>query len=198
MLLGGEWLGQTSGFEQRVAIVDDLADQAQDLVASVFQRINPSGDMLRIASNVKNTDGSRAVGTMVPAINPDGKPNAMIATVLNGGTYSGRTFAAGGWYLAVYEPIYDQNQSVVGLLALGVPQESVTSLRNAIINTQVGTTGYVYVLDSEGHYVISQNGTRDGELIWDAKDESGNFFVQEIIQKGKAARAGEFAEVRYP
>ena len=33
------------------------------------------------------------------------------------------------------------------------------------MDIQVGDTGYVYVLDSKGNYVISKGGARDGENI---------------------------------
>ena len=63
---------------------------------------------------------------------------------------------------------------------------------------KVGKTGYVYALDKGGRYLISQDGKRDGEVIWDAKDSDGKLFIQEVVQKGLALKAGEIAEQRYP
>jgi hypothetical protein len=40
----------------------------------------------------------------------------------------------------------------------------------------IGETGYVYVLDDQGHYVISQGGRRDGEDISEMRDDQGRFF----------------------
>ena len=68
----------------------------------------------------------------------------------------------------------------------------------AIKAIRVGKTGYVYVLDARGSYLISQGGKRDGESIWGAQDADGRFFIQEIIRKALALGPGEIAEERYP
>ena len=82
-----------------------------------------------------------------------------------------------GGYITAYEPIYDNNRYVVGVLYVGVPQESFTSLRNAVMDTKVGETGYVYVIDSKGDYVISHQGEKDGENIFNfqSKEDTAPF-----------------------
>ena len=54
---------------------------------------------------------------------------------------------------------------------------------------KVGKTGYVFVLGGKypfhrGHYIISRNGQRDGENLWDSRDADGHYFVQDIVSKG--------------
>jgi methyl-accepting chemotaxis protein len=71
-------------------------------------------------------------------------------------------------------------------------------VKKHIMAIQVGKTGYVYVLDSKGTYVVSQAGKRDGEVIWGTKDANGKFFIQSIVQKALALKTGEIAEERYP
>ncbi|MDJ0874301.1 MAG: Cache 3/Cache 2 fusion domain-containing protein [Desulfobacterales bacterium] len=198
MLVGNTWFGQTNDLTVTVPVVDEVRNLAEDLTCTVFQRMNSGGDMLRIATNVVKDDGTRAIGTYIPRTNPDGKSNPVISTVLRGQTYVGRAYVVNKWYLTAYEPIYSKDKRIVGMLYVGLPQESVKSLREAIYDIQVGKTGYVYVLDSQGHYVISQNGTRDGEDISQAKDTSGNLFIQEIVAKSTVLKPGEVAEHRYP
>ena len=84
------------------------------------------------------------------------------------------------------------------------PQEKVDAhtaasneLRRGIMDIQVGKSGYVYVLNSQGDYVISAGGKRDGENIWKAKDADGVLFIQELIRKSKAT-PGAIVEQRYP
>ncbi len=72
------------------------------------------------------------------------------------------------------------------------------SVRKRVLSIKVGQTGYVYVLDSKGRYVISQSGKRDGELILDAKDADGRPFIREIVGKARALEAGQVAEQVYP
>jgi signal transduction histidine kinase len=160
--------------------------------------MNDTGDMLRVSTNVQTLEGTRAIGTYIPKVNPDGTFNPVVSTLLKGQTYQGRAFVVNKWYITAYEPIVDKSNAVVGALYVGIPQESVTSLRQAIMDTQVGKTGYVYVVDSKGEYVISDGGERDGEDISKAKDANGNLFIQEICKKALALHSGEIAEQRYP
>ena len=71
-------------------------------------------------------------------------------------------------------------------------------LRRDIMDLEVGQTGYVFVLDGQGRYVVSAGGTRDGENIWEAKDADGVPFIQEMIVKAKQAPPGVTVEQRYP
>ncbi len=197
MFVGTQWLGQNAAPDRPSPIVDEV----QRLVggtATIFQRMNAAGDMLRVATNVKTQEGKRAIGTYIPAVNPDGQPNPVVSALLSGRQYTGRAYVVNGWYLTSYIPLRDEKQEVVGALFVGVPQESVMSLRQQIMATTVGTTGYVYVLDTQGHYVISKDGKRDGENIWEAKDADGRPFIQEIVAKAVGLQPGEIAEARYP
>jgi methyl-accepting chemotaxis protein len=74
----------------------------------------------------------------------------------------------------------------------------IAGIHAQVIDILIGKTGYVYVLDSQGHYVISSGGKRDGELIRDSKDTSGRLFIQDIIKKALVLKPGEMAEDRYP
>jgi len=197
MKVGETWLGQVTDLHTRVPVVDKV----QELVSvscTIFQRMNDSGDMLRIATNIAKKDGTRAIGTYIPGINPDGTANPVIAAVAKGETFTGRAFVVNGWYITSYEPIRDAGNKVIGMLFVGVPQESVKSLRQAIMGIKVGKTGYVYILDGQGHYVISMGGKRDGEDISGAKDSDGNLFIQEIVKKAKVLKPREIAEQQYP
>ena len=198
MLVGNTWFGQIQDLGTVVPVVDRVKGLAENVTCTVFQRMNAAGDMLRVATNVVKSDGTRAIGTYIPRTNPDGKANPVVSEVLRGQTFSGRAYVVDRWYLTTYEPIYNKDKYIVGMLYVGIPQESIQSLRQAIYNIQVGDSGYVYVLDSQGHYVISQNGTRDGEDISQAKDTDGNLFIQEIVAKSRVLKPGEVAEHRYP
>ncbi len=197
MLVGGEWLGQN----RSPASASPVVDEARDMVggtATIFQRMNDRGDMLRVCTNVMKTDGNRAIGTFIPAINPDGQPNPVIQTVMSGQTFRGKAYVVDRWYITAYEPIKGSSGDVVGISYFGVPMESATALRQSIMDTKVGQTGYVYVLDSKGNYVISAGGKRDGDNILQAKDSNGVLFIQEIIAKAKALPAGDIDEQWYP
>ena len=197
MLVKDIWLGQNSSMKELSPVVD----KTRKLVGStctVFQRMNEAGDMLRVCTNVQRKDGTRAIGTYIPKTNPNGIPNPVVSAVLRGETFQGRAFVVDKWYITAYEPIFNNSKRVIGVLYVGIPQESATSLRQAIIDTKIGSTGYIYVLDSKGNYVISKDGKRDGENIWEAKDADGNLFIQAVCKKAIALKPGEITEQKYP
>ncbi len=188
-----------------LSLISPVVDRVEELVGgtcTIFQKMNSNGDMLRIATNVRKLDNTRAVGTFIPAVNPDGTKNPVISTVMRGQTFRGRAFVVNAWYITAYEPIKDSRGEVVGILYVGVKQESVESLRHAIINTKVGKTGYVYILGGKGahkgSYIVSKGGARDGESIWEAKDTDGRYFIQDIISKAVSLRSGEAGYETYP
>jgi methyl-accepting chemotaxis protein len=82
------------------------------------------------------------------------------------------------------------------------PQRNLASLREAIMSVKVGDSGYVYVLGSQsaqrGRYIISKDGARDGEDVWETKDAEGNYPIQMICQTGAKLKSGEVNFVRYP
>jgi len=197
MLIGTTPLGQNADIEQTSPIVDKVK-QLVGATCTIFQRMNEEGDMLRVCTNVETLEGKRAIGTYIPRANSDGSSNPVVAAVLKGQTFRGRAFVVNRWYITSYEPILDQNKKVVGALYVGIPQENVPSLRKAVMDIQVGKTGYVYVLDSQGNYVISYQGKRDTENIWNAKDAGGNLFIQEICRKATSTASGQIIEQRYP
>jgi len=202
MLIGGHWLGSNFDFEEKTYIIDDVAELIGATV-TIFQRMNEKGDMLRVATNVRTAENKRAIGTYIPANNPDGSPNAVVDSILKNKTFNGRAYVVNDWYLATYEPIKSSNGTTIGMLYVGVLQKNVEArVRQAILNTKVGKTGYVYVLggkgEKRGKYIVSQNGARDGENIWDSKDNSGRLFIQSIVNKAITLKSGEMATERYP
>jgi methyl-accepting chemotaxis protein len=201
MLVGGTWLGQQTNPNATVPVVDRVKSLVGG-TCTIFQRMNAQGDMLRVATNVIGKNGKRAVGTYIPAVNPDGTPNPVVSTVLRGETYRGVAFVVDAWYVAAYAPIRDASGRIVGMLYTGVKTESVDAVRKAIMGVRVGKDGYIFVIggkgDHRGHYIISLNGKRDGENIWEAKDANGRLFIQEMVNRALELKPGESFKMRYP
>jgi len=177
-------------------IVDDVKN-LQNVTCTIFQRMNDTGDMLRVCTNVLTKEGQRAIGTYIPVKEPDGTLNAVVNTVLKGERYKGRAFVVDRWYITAYDPIYDSEGKVVGMLYTGIPQESATALRKAIMDIVIGKTGYVFVLNgkgaNKGYCVISYKGTRDGQNEWETKNADGEYFIQNIINKALNLKGKETA-----
>ena len=201
LLAGDRPLGQNADAKTPAPVVDRVRELVGG-ACTIFQRMGTTGDLLRVCTNVQKADGTRAIGTYIPAANPDGTPNPVAAAMTKGEKYVGRAFVVDRWYIAAYEPLRDANGQIIGALFVGVPQESAASLRKAIMSMKVGKTGYVYVLnakgDTRGHYVISAGGKRDGEDIWEMKDADGKPVIQGVCASALALKNGEVGEIRYP
>jgi methyl-accepting chemotaxis protein len=196
MLVGEAWLGQNRDVKTESPIVDEVAKIIGGTV-TIFQRMNEAGDMIRVCTNVETANGSRAVGTYLPAIDSDGSPNQAVNAVLKGQRYVGRVKAANSWRYVADEPIYDGAHKIVGMIYVELDKERVNLLRQKIIAIKIGESGYVYVLDGKGNYVISKNGERDGENILDDQDAEGKFPIKEIIPKALALASGAIGEHTY-
>jgi methyl-accepting chemotaxis protein len=103
----------------------------------------------RIATNVKNPDGSRGVGTKLAA------GPARDAVLRDRHIYSGTATILGEPYLTRYEPVLDAEGRVIGILFAGVPMADAEAfmslvtqqaLSAAMITTLLVGLGYFWLL----------------------------------------------------
>jgi methyl-accepting chemotaxis protein len=97
--------GETQ-MNENFTIVDTIGSLTSDTV-TIFQ-----GDT-RIATNVKDASGNRAVGTKASAAVVD-------ATLMKGETYIGKANVAGTLTQTAYEPIKDSQGKIIGMFYVGV------------------------------------------------------------------------------
>jgi methyl-accepting chemotaxis protein len=153
--------------------------------ATVFQLHD--NKLIRVSTNVIKLDGERAVGTYIPDNSP------VYKAIIKDEVYYGRAFVVTGWYMSAYKPIKDQAGKVIGALFVGVNEkEYQDELLNELSKVVVGKTGYIFITDQKGNYILSQKRQRDGENIWNSADATGNKFIQEMITK-----AGDLADTSY-
>jgi len=189
--LGEQNVPKVADFSQEVPLVDDIA-KVTGAACTLFQRMNERGDLLRVATNIEKADGTRAIGTYIPAYNPDGNRNPVVETVLRGETFLGRAYVVNQWMITAYKPLMDKEGQVIGVLFVGCSeQEAYARIRETIMEIKVGQTGYVYVLggtgDNKGRYIISHNGERDGESIYTVEDATGRRFIEDMVRDSTAA-----------
>ena len=200
MMIGSRWLGINSSMRRETPLVDKISRLTGGTV-TVFQRINAAGDILRVATNVQTQAGKRAIGTYIPAVNPDGSSNPILTKVLRGDTYFGNAFVVNAWYVSAYKPIKNAKGEVVGVLFVGYQQQSLPTLRQAILKTRVGQTGSLSVLgvagSIQGKYLISKDDGREGENAWSEKDADGRFLTREIVQQARALQPGQITSARF-
>jgi two-component system, NtrC family, sensor kinase len=76
-------------------------------------------DDVRISTNVRNADGSRAITTRVYA-------DVAEAVLKREETWRGSAFAVNAWYVSAYTPIRNLNGNTIGMLGLGTLQRPYT------------------------------------------------------------------------
>lgn len=193
-LVGNQWLQQNTSFEKYTYIIDDVEDLVGGTI-TIFQRINKEGDMLRIATNVKKLDGDRAIGTFIPAVNPDSTLNPVVSKIMKGETYTGRAFVVNAWYITIYEPIYDKSGSIIGMLYTGIQQDDVASITNSIKQIVVGKTGDVAVFAGKGNEIgkilINRNMDAVGKYIFEFQDEEINSWIRQNFAKVQQIGKGD-------
>jgi methyl-accepting chemotaxis protein len=126
----------------------EFVDKMQKLLGgtvTIFQKID-SG-LLRISTNVLKLDGSRALGTYIPNL------SSVVKAVENGDTYYGRAYVVNDWYITAYEPIISDG-SIVGALYVGGKEKDIQELRNIVMDSQIGLSGFPYVFDDSATFVI--------------------------------------------
>ncbi|MBP7933729.1 MAG: Cache 3/Cache 2 fusion domain-containing protein [Phycisphaerae bacterium] len=149
LTIGDKTLESNSDPKTPSPVVDEVVAQVSGS-CTIFQRMNETGDMLRVATTVTNTSGQRAIGTYIPVTQPDGTPNPVLASVLAGKQYSGRAFVVDSWNSAVYRPLKNEKEQVVGVLYVGVKEQETATTLQDIAKIKVGKTGYPFVMDSKG------------------------------------------------
>ncbi len=97
-------------------IVDEVKSAVNVETSTIFM------NDLRISTNVKKLDGSRAIGTKVSI-------PVYEAVLRDGKTFYGRAFVVNAWYITGYEPIYDIDKKVIGILYVGTPEAPFVKLK---------------------------------------------------------------------
>lgn len=196
---GSTWFGQERASGARVPVVDEVLDVAHAR-CTVFQRMNDRGDMLRVATNVLK-DGQRAIGTYIPATEPDGAANAVVSAVMQKRTFIGRAFVVDGWYVSAYEPIVIDGE-VAGMLFVGVPErDAVARLMREMDGVKVGDTGRVFILHAKGaaagKVVRPLAGEAVGASLIDARDAEGRTWVRDLVGGAATLGAAQIARASF-
>jgi len=160
-----KWYLGEQPLHENYSFVDEIMDMT-DATATIFQKIDQG--YLRITTNVKKEDGSRAVGTFIP----NGSP--VVQAIERGQTYKGRAYVVNGWYLTAYEPIRIDGQ-VRGILYVGVQEKDMAELREIFYEKTYFENGYPYLFDKEGQVIIHPDSETEGRNL------SGEDFIQKII-----------------
>jgi two-component system NtrC family sensor kinase len=111
----------------------EIVDKTKE---TVFQEVKYNGkdigtatifqDDVRISTNVKNEDGSRAIGTRV-------SEDVYNQVVNKGEVWIGRAYVVNDWYITAYEPIRDINSKIIGILYVGILEQKYIDIERRTV-----------------------------------------------------------------
>ena len=79
-----------------------------------------------------------------------------------------------------------------------LPDDAREDVLGRLARHTVGRTGYVWILDYDGNYVLSKRRERDGENIWESMDSDGNLVIQDLVGIGRTLGDGDIGYHSYP
>jgi two-component system NtrC family sensor kinase len=103
--------------------------------ATIFQ------DDVRISTNVRNADGSRAITTMVSA-------EVANAVLERNDTWRGRAFVVNDWYISAYAPIRNLSGNTIGILYVGTLERPYRDILLRNLYVYLGITLLAVILIS--------------------------------------------------
>ncbi|ACM20686.1 sensor histidine kinase, HAMP domain-containing [Geotalea daltonii FRC-32] len=76
------------------------------------------------------------------------------------------------------------------------PATAMLEARKALKKVNVGETGYIYAMSSKGDLQVHI--AREGDNVYNEKDENGRYFIREMCQRALKSRSGEVLFIVYP
>jgi len=120
------------GIVQMGSLVNGASEKVDRIRDAVFKNEQYNGkplgtatifmDDVRISTNVLDAQGKRAVGTRA-------SPEVVQRVLVEGKPWTGRAWVVDTWYLAQYDPIYDPDGRIVGMLYVGELEQKYLDLR---------------------------------------------------------------------
>ncbi|NUN71402.1 MAG: Cache 3/Cache 2 fusion domain-containing protein, partial [Bacteroidetes bacterium] len=122
------------------ADIVDHVKELTDATATIFVR--RGSEFIRISTNVKKGDGTRALGTR---LDPAGKA---YQSIMAGHPFYGVVSILGKPYYTAYEPLTDGRGSVLGVLYTGYPIASMKFVEELINEHVVLQNGFIALLNN--------------------------------------------------
>ncbi len=146
---------------------DDLYDAKPIGTVTIFQ------DDVRVATNVLDDAGERAVGTRI-------SDSVYDEVVKKGNTWWDRAFVVTDWYLTAYEPIKDTGGTTIGVLYVGILERPYVDMARNIIIVFIAIITLAIVLAVFLSFVLTTVITKHVREVVDAADKmaKGNLAIR--------------------
>ncbi len=168
--------------EIKRTVFQDLQYKSQDIgTATIFQ------DDLRISTNVKNGDGSRAIGTRV-------SEEVYNQVVTDGQPYIGRAYVVNNWYITAYEPIKNINHQIIGILYVGILEQKYVDIKQQTLFTFLAITLAGALVSMVLAYFISKSISKPINKLVSASGEVARGNLETRVEINSNDELGELAD----
>jgi two-component system NtrC family sensor kinase len=162
----------------------ELVDKIKE---TVFQNVVYKGkdigtatiflDDLRISTNVRNEDGSRAIGTRIAE-------DVYERVVEDGLQWLGRAYVVNAWYITAYEPIRDLGGKIIGILYVGVLEQKYNDIKMRMMEIFLAITVVGAIIALAVSSFVSRRISRSLQKLVTASHEvaHGNLDAQVTIR----------------
>ena len=136
-----------------IVIIDEMADV---LFEEKLYESKPEGtvtiflDDIRVATNVLDDDNNRAVGTLV-------SEEVYEKVIVRGEKWLDRAFVVTDWYLTAYEPIYNIDSDIIGMLYVGILEKPFNDMERRLLIMLILIIVVVSILAAGFSYLISSS-----------------------------------------
>ncbi|OQY27220.1 MAG: hypothetical protein B6I38_10365, partial [Anaerolineaceae bacterium 4572_5.1] len=147
VLYGGVLLNRNYEIVDKIkqTVYENIKYKDQDVgTATIFQ------DDLRISTNVRNEDGSRAIGTRV-------SEEVYNQVIVKGEPWIDRAYVVNSWYITAYEPIRDMYDRIIGILYVGVLEQKYLDIQRRSTLTFLGISVAGSLISMVMSYVLAQS-----------------------------------------
>ena len=123
IIYGGVLLNRNYEIVDKIkqTVYENLIYDGKDIgTATIFQ------DDVRISTNVKNEDESRAIRTRV-------SEEVYQQVVLEEKPWIGRAYVVNNWYITAYEPIKNITNEIIGILYVGILEQKYVDIKNRAV-----------------------------------------------------------------
>lgn len=173
---------------------DDIVDKIKQTVfqgaiyegkdigtATIFQ------DDVRIATNVLNEDGTRAIATRLAA-------DVYEQVIVMGEPWVGRAFVVNNWYITAYEPIRNINGEVIGVLYVGILEQKYVDIKNRTTLTFLGLSLIGVLVSITLSYFIARGISIPVHKLVSASKELAKGNLEVKVERTSNDEIGELAE----
>jgi len=184
VIYGGFLLNKNHEIVDKIkeTVFQDMTYKGENIgTATIFQ------NDVRISTNVKNADGTRAIGTRIAE-------EVYNKIFLEGKPWIGRAYVVNNWYITAYEPIRNINHQIIGILYVGMLEQKYQDIKRQTVLAYLIITLVGALVSMVLSYFIAQRISVPINKLVSASRELAKGNMDTKVEVGSRDEIGELAD----